>query len=454
MLKFIRRVRRKFNSTIKPKSIYVHKISVLPLTIKQVSTAIPVFIGFTEVVPESGAAVAVKIDSLQEYENLFGKAKPYKCEVDVMKDPTTSALSITRLTKDIEAEKAIMYYALQLYFINGGGPCYIFSISEEGKYEDGLTSISEINEISLLVFPDIQFRHVDYAAVYNAALKQCGGLKDRFAILDVLDSDPDASAFRAGVEGENLKYGAAYIPYLKTSINYEYDESQVEVTFESSQINLATLKVTKTDVYNYVKDILQNELKVSLPPSAAIAGIYARVDREIGVWKAPANVNVLGIDGPSRIVAETDQDALNYDPTSGTSINTILKFSGKGTLVWGARTLAGNDPEWRYVSVRRLFSMIEESIQNSTSFVVFEPNNTTTWLKVRGMIESYLTGLWKQGALAGAKPEHAYFVKVGLGETMTSNDILEGKMIITIGIAVVRPAEFTTFNILHRLEIP
>ena len=97
--------------------------------------------------------------------------------------------------------------------------------------------------------------------------------------------------------------------------------------------------------------------------------------------------------------------------------------------------------------------MIEESIQNSTSFVVFEPNNTTTWLKVRGMIGSYLIGLWKQGALAGSKPEQAYFVKVGLGETMTSNDILEGKMIITIGIAAIRPAEFTIFNVLHRLGV-
>ncbi len=453
MPKFIRRVRRKFSSAIKPKGIYVNKISVLPLTIKQVSTAIPVFIGFTEVLPESGAMVAVKINSLQEYENLFGKAKPYKCEVDVMKNPTTSALSITRLTKDIEAEKAIMYYALQLYFINGGGPCYIFPISEESKYEDGLASIFEINEISLLVFPDIQFRRVDYAAVYNAALKQCGGLKDRFAILDVLDSDPDASAFRAGVEGENLKYGAAYIPYLKTSINYEYDESQVGVTFESSQINLAALKDTETEIYNFVKETLQDKLKVSLPPSAAIAGIYARVDREIGVWKAPANVNVLGIDEPSRIVAETDQDALNYDPTSGKSINTILSFTGRGTLVWGARTLAGNDQEWRYISVRRLFIMIEESIQNSTSFVVFEPNNSTTWLKLKDMINSFLSGLWKKGALAGSKPDQAYFVKVGLGETMTSNDILEGKMIIEIGVAAVRPAEFTIFNILHRLGV-
>jgi len=190
-----------------------------------------------------------------------------------------------------------------------------------------------------------------------------------------------------------------------------------------------------------------------LPPSAAIAGVYARVDRESGVWKVPANVNILGIEGPSRIVTQTEQDALHYDLASGKSINTILGFSGRGTLVWGARTLAGNNPEWRYVSVSRLLIMIEESIQKSTSFVVFEPNDNATWLKIKVMIESYLIDLWKQGALAGAQPEDAFFVKVGLGETMTANDISEGKLIIEIAVAPTRPAEFTILFFSHRLGV-
>ncbi len=453
MVRFIRGAGRKFSSATKPKGTHWSKMSVLPHSIKQSSTAIPAFVGFVEIIPESGANVAVRINSLREYEDLFGKARPYKCKVDVERDSTTLALSITRLTKDIEAEKAIMYYALQLYFINGGGTCYIIPISELNEYEDGLASISEIDEISLLVLPDVQFHRIDYSAVYNAALQQCGELKDRFAILDVTDSDPDASVFRAGIEGNNLKYGAAYIPYLKTSINYEYDESQLVVTFKSSELKLTALKETETDVYNFVKDYLHNELKVILPPSAAIAGIYARVDRESGVWKAPANVNVLGIDGPDRLLTKADQDALNNDQVSGKSINTILSFSGRGTLVWGARTLDGNNPELRYVSVRRLLIMIEESIQNSTSFVVFEPNNNATWHKVRGMIESYLIDLWRQGALAGAKPEQAFFVKVGLGETMTSNDVLEGKLIVEVGVAIMRPSEYITISISHRLAV-
>jgi uncharacterized protein len=138
--------------------------------------------------------------------------------------------------------------------------------------------------------------------------------------------------------------------------------------------------------------------------------------------------------------------------TAGLSINAIRAFTGKGTLVWGARTLAGNDNEWRYVPVRRLFIMIEESVQKATAFAVFEPNDATTWLKVKAMIESYLYGLWEQGALAGPTPEAAYFVHVGLGRTMTAQDILEGRMIVEVGIAAVRPAEFIILKFTHKLQ--
>ena len=145
--------------------------------------------------------------------------------------------------------------------------------------------------------------------------------------------------------------------------------------------------------------------RVVLPPSAAVAGVYARVDRERGVWKAPANVSLSSVIGPVSKITHDEQAGLNVDPTAGKSINAIREFTGKGTLIWGARTLAGNDNEWRYVSVRRLFNMIEESTKKATSFAVFEPNDATTWLKVKGMIEAYLYGLWERGALAGPTPK-------------------------------------------------
>ncbi len=215
--------------------------------------------------------------------------------------------------------------------------------------------------------------------------------------------------------------------------------------------NLKAIQTTNTALYGKIK-LKLNEERVILPPSPAIAGIYARVDRERGVWKTPANVSVAAVLGPVSKISNNEQDGLNIDAESGKSINVIRDFTGKGTLVWGGRTLAGNDNEWRYVSVRRLFITIEESTRKATSFAVFEPNDATTWLKVKAMIESYLYGLWEQGALAGSKPESAYFVNVGLGKTMTTQDILEGRMNVEIGIAAVRPAEFIILKFTHKLQ--
>ena len=214
---------------------------------------------------------------------------------------------------------------------------------------------------------------------------------------------------------------------------------------------LSDLKTSNTAQYNQIKTALANQ-RVTLPPSCAIAGIYASVDRDRGVWKAPANVSLNAVIAPVSKISDTEQDSLNIDPTAGKSINAIRSFTGKGTLVWGARTLAGNDNEWRYISVRRLFITIEESTRKASSFAVFEPNDATTWLKVKAMIESYLYGLWQQGALAGSKPESAYFVSVGLGKTMTAQDILEGKMIVSIGVAAVRPAEFIILRFSHKMQ--
>ncbi len=190
----------------------------------------------------------------------------------------------------------------------------------------------------------------------------------------------------------------------------------------------------------------------AIPPSGAIAGVYASVDANRGVWKAPANVNVTGAVALTHVIDDVEQEDYNIDTNSGLSINAIRAFPGKGILVWGARTLAGNDNEWRFVPVRRLFIMVEESIKRSTSFVVFEPNDANTWIKVKAMIENFLTGLWRQGALAGATPEQAFFVNVGLGTSMTPQDILEGRLIIEIGMAAVRPAEFIILRFSHKLQ--
>lgn len=199
-----------------------------------------------------------------------------------------------------------------------------------------------------------------------------------------------------------------------------------------------------------VREMIATFLR-TLPSSATAAGIYASVDHGRGVWKAPANVSINAIVGPAVKLDSKDQEDLNVHST-GKSVNAIRAFTGKGTLVWGARTLAGNDNEWRYVPVRRFFIMVEESVKKATEPFVFEPNDANTWVKVRAMIENFLILQWRAGALQGAKPDEAFFVRVGLNETMTAQDILEGSMIVEIGMAVVRPAEFIILKFSHKMQ--
>ncbi len=188
-----------------------------------------------------------------------------------------------------------------------------------------------------------------------------------------------------------------------------------------------------------------------IPPSGAIAGIYAQNDNFVGVWKAPANMSIASVKGVSCLINNSTQEGMNVH-SSGKSINAIRFFSGKGILIWGARTLKGNDNEWRYIPVRRLFNYVEESVQESTEWAVFSPNNQNTWTKIKSQIENFLTNIWRAGGLAGATSAEAFYVNVGLNSTMDAQDILEGRLIVEIGMAAVRPAEFIILRFSHKLQ--
>jgi len=285
-------------------------------------------------------------------------------------------------------------------------------------------------------------------SLYNSALNQAELMKDRFVIMDVLG---DEVKFRAKVTGSGLKYGAAYYPNLKTVLNFEFDEAEVLVTGAFGMTSLAALKSTSSDLYNQAKNAIAAQ-QVVMAPSSSMAGVYAKVDSTSGVFKAPANVGLNYVVAPTEKISQDRQDGLNVDATAGKSINAIRTFTGKGTLVWGARTLDGNSNEWRYVSVRRFFNMVEESVKKSTERFVFEPNTANTWVRVQTMIENFLNQQWREGALAGSKPEEAYYVSVGLNKTMSAQDILEGRMIIEVGMAAVRPAEFIVLRFSHKLQ--
>ncbi|MDX2285980.1 MAG: phage tail sheath C-terminal domain-containing protein [Bacteroidia bacterium] len=484
--------------------VYIQEISKFPPSVAAVSTAIPAFIGYTEKAQRKVAGdlklKPTRITSLLEYETYFGKAQA-ETAILVTIDQTgktegTAPNQKFTVEKEIisvslpaaSASKHNLYYAMQLYFANGGGPCYIVSAGDYkttmGDAPDaadltaGLDALVAEDEPTLIVIPEgIHLSVSALKSLQEASLLQCSKLQDRFSVLDVqaaaiTDATAAADAIEAfrNVTGD-LKYGAAYFPYLVASFPYAYNESLTVLAHKQNGLLAALDSVEGKKLSELISDPDKTKRKgalhakiraaiaefgVTLPPSPAIAGIYARVDAARGVWKAPANEGVAAIKGGDTgltyKITDDFQDNMNVDPNAGKSVNAIRFFTGKGTLVWGARTLAGNDNEWRYVSVRRFFNMVEESVKKASYQFVFEPNDANTWVKVKAMIENFLTLQWRAGALAGAKPEQAFYVNVGLGETMTSIDILEGRMNVEIGMAVVRPAEFIILKFSHKMQ--
>ena len=475
--------------------VYIKEISVFPPSVAEVLTAVPAFVGYTEKAMRTTSddllGKPIKIYSMTEFEQYFGgpQSDYGTTQNDRLHTDVTTATDGT-LTVSVNPPSLtyLLYYAMKMYFDNGGGQCYVVSVgkyttssptielSDDGDTSmglmDGIEALKDEDEPTLLVVPEATQLATDaeYQTLVQAMLKQCGDLQDRFAVFDARGGD---SAFVSEDAGEttiannnsmlknralfgtkHLKYGAMYYPFIKTGINYfvKEDETNVHVSVDAAAaVTLDTLEETNTAVYNAVKNELKNHY-VMLPPSSAVVGVYAATDEARGVWKAPANVGLTNVIEPVVKVDNVVQGDMNVDSTTGKSINAIRAFAGKGTLIWGARTLAGNDNEWRYIPVRRLFNTVEESIKKSTYWAVFEPNDANTWVKVRGMIENYLTLKWREGALAGATPEDAFFVRCGLGATMDAQDILNGRMNVEIGLAAVRPAEFIILKFSHKLQ--
>lgn len=479
--------------------VYVREVQLIPPAVAAVATAIPCFFGYTA--DATLAGTPTRITSLLEFEEKFGASPVTRIDLDVVKRVTQSGALLgvdvslneisvgggAAITTGVPTE--LLHYSVRHFYACGGGPCWIYSLGAHGSntaadYTDAITALEAVDEPTLLVFPGATGL-ATHEAVIQHALSSALRSQDRFVIADVREAHPgganaDSNAvdtlgtgFRASVapvDPKALQYGAAYWPYLNTQIPWFTTEDSVRiVSFTRREIQNdgsapvdttpltvpiaisdATVRDGETSAYNACKTFAQNRF-VTLPPSGAVAGVYATVDRNRGVWKAPANVGLALVSSAAIRATNDDNDRLNVDTTSGKSINVIRAFAGKGVLVWGARTLAGNDNEYRYVNVRRLTIMIEESVEKAVGTFVFESNDKNTWVKVKTMIENFLFLQWRAGALQGAKPEDAYHVLVGLGTTMTPDDILNGYMRVSVFIAPVRPAEFIELTFMQKL---
>lgn len=265
----------------------------------------------------------------------------------------------------------------------------------------GIQAFLDNDNVSIMAVPGVTDPNVQLTLVSH-----CENLESRFAVLDVPKDAKKVDDVIAHRDIFDTQYGAMYHPWLS------------------------------------VFDPLDKK-NISVPPSGAVAGIYARSDNTRGVHKAPANEVVRNCVGLDVQFNKGEQDILNPK-----GVNLIRTFPGQGIRVWGARTLSSNGL-WKYVNVRRLFIFVEESIRANTSWAVFEPNDEALWVRVRRTISVFLTTLWREGSLMGSSPEEAFFVNIGR-ETMSQDDIDNGRLICVIGIAPVKPAEFVIFRLTQK----
>ena len=403
-----------------------------------------------------------------------------------------------------------MYNGIRLFYENGGGSAYVVSVGLYGKatgkaattpqpYVNPNVQLNDLMgalailenepEPTMIVIPDgTLLAPDDNENLMQAVLQHCGLMKNRVAIFDVIGGakpDPilwpnDITTFRTDTGEDFLNFGIAYYPFLETTIMQDPDISfrnvgggvpallkllpeaatdPVKTILANAQQAQTSTQVTQAEnalriasqSYMQLHTAMLAQMNIQ-PPSAMMAGVYTLVDDTQGVWKAPANVSVVGAVKPTYNLSDVQQEDLNVDATTGKSINAIRLFTGKGVLVWGARTLDGNSLDWRYVNVRRTMIMIEQSIKLALNDFVFEPNDEATWASVSSMVSTFLTNLWSQGALAGGSAADAFTVAVGLGKTMTAVDILNGTMIVVVKVAVTHPAEFIVITISQQLQ--
>ena len=384
--------------------------------IEAVGTSTPAFVGVVDS-PDGPVGEPVAINNWMQYLRVF---------------PTTGPSSPLTL-------------AVGGFFANGGKRCWVLNVGAGGTLtgtprRPGLSALAEIDEIAIVAAPGFTD-----AASYEALLSHCEDLGDRVAILDAPREVSDITLLTKVGTADTVAPAAPAAPRGGEGTD-EGQESPPPAAAPSSTRRSAGLAPRPSSWGSFyfphirVVDPIAGGI-VDAPPSGHIAGVWARTDATRGVHKAPANEPLRGAVDLTYRLTSAEQGELN---TAG--VNAIRFFSTEGIKVWGARTLAGSSSEWRYLNVRRLFAMVEESIVRSTSWIVFEPNDQTLWNMIRRDISSFLERLYRQGALMGRTPEEAFFVKCD-DETNPQSEIDAGVVTTLVGMAPVKPAEFIVFKV-------
>ncbi|MFA9416283.1 phage tail sheath family protein [Natrinema sp. HArc-T2] len=351
--------------------------------------------GLIEVDDESETAAYIPPDlEDRDYTALQGIAKPFDIDASQSQEELQAELEEVR-AGEMEVDVNVVSDLSAMPETEAVSLSDYEGIDKPGM-RTGLAAFRELDDVSLMCVPDEN----EIEGLTEALVAHCENMGERFAILQAPQNAGAISEMETPVDSS---YAAYYYPWVEAT------------------------------------DPLTNQKRL-VPPGGHIAGIFARSDVEHGVHKAPANEVVRGILGTQHTITKGEQDVLNPK-----GVNCIRSFQGRGIRLWGARTTA-SDPSWKYVNVRRLFLYIEQSIDEGTQWAVFEPNDEDLWARVRQSAENFLTTVWRDGGLQGSTADEAFYVKCG-EETMTQDDIDNGRLIVEIGIAPVKPAEFVVFRI-------
>ncbi|MEO9130056.1 MAG: phage tail sheath C-terminal domain-containing protein [Sphingomonas sp.] len=584
----------------KTPGVYITELEAFPTSIVGVATAVPIFIGYTETAidPSSGKPIylqQVALSSMADYRTYFGAAfdtgivaaavSSSECDFEAsswdgssnppVSEGYTVATSVTPAGTMTYVPLFNLYAAMELFFANGGGSCFVISVANywgttsttpltdaapvavnASDLMAGLVVSNDIRGGTMLVVPDAcllaqadakgALSYPGYQSVVVEMLRQSGTLQDRMAILDMPGAlvpanwsadamEEEANAFYTAIAPAApwFSYGATYGPALQSSLLANTDLTysnlsgsvasvtlmnnllttqalslyatgiagqQTQITFPSNFTDVAAhiaaafpvagaaplasdpanvvgvtqnlavslngavavptdskdIKALEQYLLNAlpllanIQQILADRLNV-VPPSGAIAGAWALNDTDRGVWNAPANMALNQILSPKVLLNDAQQGDYNM-PLNGNAIDILRDFTNRGTVIWGARTLDGNSNDYRYIQVRRTLIYLDQSIKQGLEAFTFAANDGSTWVAVTAMISGFLTQLWQAGGLMGDKASDAFTVLCGLGSTMTGEDILNGEMVVSVTLQMIRPAEFIELSFTQTMQ--
>jgi hypothetical protein len=513
--------------------MHITEVNSFPNSVVGVPTAVPAFIGYTPQAAYQGKSytnVPVKITSFADFQTYFclhdpapqkNPTKQYSPQYYLVQQKGQPAsgdyIMINGNYYSVLPDANTIYYlynSVQLFFQNGGGAAFIVSVGSYGPPSDkpvnpgdqiintnvqlndllnGLALLQNEPEPTMYICPEATLLNVaDNATLMQSMLAQSSTMRTSISIFDIIggnDPDPklyfnDITAFRNNSGTAGLDFGAAYYPFLATTIMQSSDIDYTnlfggDITQLAPLVNppanpdpnvaaiLANIQNSASDqtiaqnnnalinasqTYSLIMQHVLQDANI-LPPSGAMAGIITTVDKSVGPWQSPANVSIASAYDLTINLTGDQQGDLNVDTVTGKSVNAIRSFPGKGILVWGARTLDGNSNDWKYLSVRRTLIFIEQSCKVAAQAYVFQPNNANTWSAITAMLNNFLTSLWSQGALQGPSAASAFSVACGLGTTMTGDDILNGILRVTIKVAVSHPAEFIVITFEQQQQV-